>query len=398
MLTPVYNTIPDWLRACIESVRQPGLSGLGALPGRRWLDGQGHAGGARRSYEGDPRIRIVRLAGKRRHLDRRATPRSNWRPASSSPCSITTMSLRPMRSTKWCAASTAHPTTDFVYSDEDKLGRRTATRCDPYFKPDWSPDISARAMYTCHLLVLRTSLVRELGGFRRGFDGSQDYDLVLRVDRAHRSHPSHPADPLSLAQDRRVRPPASGLAKTVGARRRRTRAAGSREAVRHSTRSCCRARTRPLPRAPSHCRQAAVSIVLPTAGRTRAVGDRTIDLLVQLRQLDREQDHVRELRAVIADDGELPEATAAYLESMHERAGPAPALPAARGRLQLRPQAELHRAATPAASTCCCSTTTPRSSRRNGSRRCWSSRSRRRSAPSAPSCCSRTAGSSISAW
>ncbi len=42
-------------------------------------------------------------------------------------------------------------------------------------------------MYTCHLTVLRTSLVREVGGFRQGFDGSQDHDLVLRVTERARS-------------------------------------------------------------------------------------------------------------------------------------------------------------------------------------------------------------------
>src|ERR1019366_3913504 len=72
------------------------------------------------------------------------------------------------------------PDADFIYSDEDKLGP-AGERCDPYFKPDWSPEHFLSCMYTCHLMVLRASLVRELGGFRKGFEGSQDYDLVLRV-------------------------------------------------------------------------------------------------------------------------------------------------------------------------------------------------------------------------
>jgi GT2 family glycosyltransferase len=69
---------------------------------------------------------------------------------------------------------------DMVYSDEDKLtpdGRHV----DPFFKPDWSPDYFLSCMYTCHLGVYRTALVRALGGFRPEFDTAQDYDLVLRL-------------------------------------------------------------------------------------------------------------------------------------------------------------------------------------------------------------------------
>jgi GT2 family glycosyltransferase len=69
---------------------------------------------------------------------------------------------------------------DLLYSDEDKLdgaGRHVA----PFFKPDWSPEYFLACMYTCHLGVYRTALVRELGGFRSASDFAQDYDLALRI-------------------------------------------------------------------------------------------------------------------------------------------------------------------------------------------------------------------------
>ena len=72
------------------------------------------------------------------------------------------------------------PALDVVYSDEDKIepdGRRSS----PFFKPDWSPDLLLACNYICHFSVYRRSLLEVLGGFRAGFDGSQDYDLVLRV-------------------------------------------------------------------------------------------------------------------------------------------------------------------------------------------------------------------------
>lgn len=73
-----------------------------------------------------------------------------------------------------------HPDADMIYSDEDKMSEE-GERHSPFFKPDWSPDTLLSHMYTCHLGVYRTSLIRHIGGFRTGFEGSQDYDLVLRL-------------------------------------------------------------------------------------------------------------------------------------------------------------------------------------------------------------------------
>jgi O-antigen biosynthesis protein len=72
-----------------------------------------------------------------------------------------------------------HRDADMIYSDEDKINEE-GERHSPFFKPDWSPDTFLSHMYTCHLGVYRTGLIRKIGGFRVGFEGSQDYDLVLR--------------------------------------------------------------------------------------------------------------------------------------------------------------------------------------------------------------------------
>jgi len=73
-----------------------------------------------------------------------------------------------------------HPEADMIYSDEDKLNEQ-GTRTQPFFKPDWCPDSFLSRMYTGNLGVYRRSLVNQIGGFRRGYEGSQDYDLVLRL-------------------------------------------------------------------------------------------------------------------------------------------------------------------------------------------------------------------------
>ena len=74
----------------------------------------------------------------------------------------------------------AHPDADVVYSDSDCVddsGRRLA----PYFKTDWDPDLMLGHNMVSHLGVYRRSLVEKLGGMRLDYEGSQDYDLMLRA-------------------------------------------------------------------------------------------------------------------------------------------------------------------------------------------------------------------------
>ena len=73
-----------------------------------------------------------------------------------------------------------HPDADVIYSDEDKIAPG-GTREHPFFKPDFSPDLLLCHNYICHMLVVRRSLVMDVGGFREEYDGAQDYDLILRV-------------------------------------------------------------------------------------------------------------------------------------------------------------------------------------------------------------------------
>lgn len=73
-----------------------------------------------------------------------------------------------------------HPDCRLLYSDEDKLDS-DGQRFDPYFKSDWNPDLLYAHNFVSHLGIYRTEDVRAVGGFRPGYEGSQDYDLALRV-------------------------------------------------------------------------------------------------------------------------------------------------------------------------------------------------------------------------
>ncbi len=73
----------------------------------------------------------------------------------------------------------ANDAVDYLYTDEMHV-LADGSEANPFPKPDWSPERFRASMYTCHLSVIRREVVEAAGGFRVGFDGSQDHDLVLR--------------------------------------------------------------------------------------------------------------------------------------------------------------------------------------------------------------------------
>src|SRR6266513_1648374 len=85
-----------------------------------------------------------------------------------------------------------HPEAGLIYSDEDKIDP-TGTRCCPFFKPDWNPELLLGQNYINHLAIYRYTLLREVSGFHEGYEGAQDYDLVLRC-----------AEKLQLAQIKHI--------------------------------------------------------------------------------------------------------------------------------------------------------------------------------------------------
>ena len=93
--------------------------------------------------------------------------------------------LKPHALAEVASRLVADPTLDLVYTDEDKMDVQ-GRLISPFFKPDWSPEHLTSRNYMSHLTVARRSLVEQVGGLRTGFDGSQDHDLLLRLDRADR--------------------------------------------------------------------------------------------------------------------------------------------------------------------------------------------------------------------
>jgi len=185
IITPVYETPAAVLRAMLRSVRRQRY-GDWELCIVDDASSRPHVGAeleeARRE---DPRIRVERRAENGGIVaasnDALAMARGEF---------LVLLDhddkLHPDALTFVAEALDADPEGDYLYTDEDKIDR-VGIHSGPFCKPDWSPERMRTQMYTCHLSVLRRSLVEEVGGFDPEFEGSQDWDLVLKVTERARS-------------------------------------------------------------------------------------------------------------------------------------------------------------------------------------------------------------------
>ena len=184
VVVPVYNPPAAFLEAMIESVRSQ------TYP--HWelclADGASTAPHVRPVLEkaaaSDPRIKVM-------FLDTNAGIVGNSNAAAEQATGDFVGlldhddTLAPFALHEVVKAINAHPDADFLYSDEDKLDTR-GERVEPSFKPDWSPETLRSRNYICHFTLLKRELFTRIGGFRAGFDGAQDYDLVLRASESAR--------------------------------------------------------------------------------------------------------------------------------------------------------------------------------------------------------------------
>ncbi len=179
VLLPTYNTPEKLLVAAIESVRQQ-LYDNWELCISDDASKEPHVRKVLERYQKkDPRIKVVF-----RETNGHISANSNSALALAHGEFIALLDhddvIRPHALACVALELDAHPSADLIYSDEDKIDEN-GHRYDHYFKPDWNPDLFNVQNYVSHLGVYRTLLVREVGGFRVGYEGSQDWDLAMRV-------------------------------------------------------------------------------------------------------------------------------------------------------------------------------------------------------------------------
>ena len=199
-----------------------------------------------------------------------------------------------------------HPEAGLIYSDEDKIDEND-TRSNPFFKPDWNPELLLGQNYINHLGVYRMNHLREIGGFRKGFEGSQDYDLALRcVERLRPEQVRH--IPRILYHWRMV----SGSLATVADAKPYAKEAARRAIAEHCERSGLPGMVVPCPENIESHRvihavpepAPLVSIIIPTRDR--------LGLLERCVESVRTRTDYRPFEIIVVDNGSVEEETRAY--------------------------------------------------------------------------------------
>ncbi len=178
VLIPVYNVKPSYLRACIDSVTN-GYYDNYEICIADDCSTDPKVRETLRFYEGTDRIKIV-YRSENGHISRATN--SALELATGEFCAFLDCDDVLSPDALYSVAKVLNDNRDYdlIYSDEDKIDDR-GRRSEPSFKPVYSPDTLMSLMYISHLSVVRTSLLRKLGGLRVGFEGAQDYDMTLRL-------------------------------------------------------------------------------------------------------------------------------------------------------------------------------------------------------------------------
>ncbi|HEX2940295.1 MAG TPA: glycosyltransferase, partial [Rhodopila sp.] len=179
VLMPVYNPVPQYLQAAIHSVQDQFYPWWELCIADDASTDPAVVQVLQDAQAGDHRIRLVRRE-QNGHIS--IASNSALRLATGSFVALLDHDdiLPPHALYEVAARILAQPDVDLLYSDEDHVGA-DGRRHHPYFKPDWDPELALGQNLVSHFGVYRRSLLERIGGFRPGFEGSQDHDLALRV-------------------------------------------------------------------------------------------------------------------------------------------------------------------------------------------------------------------------
>ncbi len=310
---PVYNVEEHWLNACLDSI-------LGQIYPDFEIcladdaSTQSHVRRVLERYrDKDPRIKVV-FREKNGHIS--ASTNSALELATGDYICLMDHDdeISPDALFEFARMLNQDREIDLIYSDEDKISIR-GQRYEPFFKPDWSPEYLESCMYIAHLACYRSSLVKELGGMRLGYEGAQDFDFVLRFTEKARKIKHIPkvfyhwraipgSTALTMEQKHYV---TDAAIKALGGRVERK---NGKAKVSNSPFAGCfyvryEVKDEPL-----------VSIVIPSAGRDAEVKGHKTDLLAECIESIVKKSSYRNFEIIVVDNGDLREKTLKHVRRL----------------------------------------------------------------------------------
>lgn len=182
VIVPTYNTNPRLLRECIESVTEQTYDNWQLCLADDASTKPEVKKVIREFASKDDRIKFV-LRKKNGHICRASNSALKLADGEFIALLDHDDLLWPNALFKVIEAHNKDNKIDFFYSDEDKINEAGDLHSEPFFKPDWSPEYLRSVNYITHFSVIRKKIVEQVGGFRIGYEGAQDWDLFLRVSR-----------------------------------------------------------------------------------------------------------------------------------------------------------------------------------------------------------------------
>jgi glycosyltransferase involved in cell wall biosynthesis len=181
VLMPTYNTPESYLRQAIESVRKQIYTNWELCIADDCSD-RPHVRGILEKYAADDQRIKVTFRDENGHISE-ATNTALSMASGHFLAMLDHDDVLPEHALVEVAIElNKNPHASLIYTDEDKIDDE-GKRFNPYFKPDFSPELLYGQNYLNHLSVFRADAVRAIGGWRKGYEGSQDYDLILRLIR-----------------------------------------------------------------------------------------------------------------------------------------------------------------------------------------------------------------------
>ncbi len=178
VLMPVYNAPEAWLRRAIESVRSQSYPAWQLCIADDASPAPHVAALLSQAAASDPRI-VVLYRPSNGHISEASNSALTLAKGSFVALLDHDDELHPDALLRVAEAIGRNPEVGVLYSDEDKIDEQ-GRRYEPYFKPRFDLDLLLGQNCISHLGVYRSTLMREVGGFRKGLEGSQDWDLALR--------------------------------------------------------------------------------------------------------------------------------------------------------------------------------------------------------------------------